>query len=63
MELFSLARNPVPSGAVVGTFPGYDGQPMRYARFEATRGPRRGTICLFHGFTEFIEKYFEMIAE
>ena len=63
MELFSLARNPVPSGAVVGTFPGYDGQPMRYARFEATRGPRRGTVCLFHGFTEFIEKYFEMIAD
>ena len=63
MELFSLARNPVPSGAVAGTFPGYDGKPLRYARFEATRGPRRGTICLFHGFTEFIEKYFEIIAD
>jgi lysophospholipase len=63
MELFALARNPVPSGAVTGTFPGYDGKPMRYARFEATRGPRRGTVCLFLGFTEFIEKYFEMIAD
>ncbi len=63
MELFALARNPVPSGAVVGTFAGYDGNPMRYARFEATRGPRRGTVCLVTGFTEFIEKYFETIAD
>lgn len=63
MELFALARNPVPSGAVAGTFPGHDGKPLRYARFEATRGPRRGTVCLVTGFTEFIEKYFEMIAD
>ena len=63
MELFALARNPVPSGAVVGTFAGYDGKPLRFARFAATRGPRRGTVCLFTGFTEFIEKYFEMIAD
>jgi lysophospholipase len=63
MELVALARNPVPSGAVVGTFPGYDGAPMRFARFEATRGPRRGTVVLVTGFTEFIEKYFEMIAD
>jgi lysophospholipase len=63
MELFALARNPVPSGAVTGTFPGHDGNPMRFARFEATRGPRRGTVCLFHGFTESIEKYFETIAD
>ena len=63
MELFALARNPVPSGAVVGTFAGYDGKPMRYARFEATRGPRRGTVCIVTGFTEFIEKYFETIAD
>lgn len=63
MELFALARNPVPSGAVVGSFAGYDGQPMRYARFEATRGPKRGTVCVVTGFTEFIEKYFEIIAD
>lgn len=63
MELFALARNPVPSGAVVGMFPGYDGQLLRYARFEATRGPRRGTVCIVSGFTEFIEKYFETIAD
>ena len=63
MELFALARNPVPSGAVVGSFAGYDGNTLRFARFEATRGPRRGTIVLVSGFTEFIEKYFEIIAD
>lgn len=63
MELRSQARNPVPSGPSVGAFRGYDGQPLRFARWSATQGPRRGTICLFHGRTEFIEKYFETIAD
>ncbi len=63
MELLSLAKNPVPSGPVVGMLPGYDGRPLRYAHWSATRGPRRGTICLFQGRAEFIEKYFETIAD
>ncbi len=63
MELISLAKNPVPSGPVVGAFEGYDGKPMRYALWQCTRGPKRGTICLFHGRSEFIEKYFETIAD
>jgi lysophospholipase len=63
MELVSLARNPIPSGAVVGQFKGYDGAPLRFARWEATRSPRRGTIVLFEGRGEFIEKYFEVIAD
>jgi len=63
MELLSLAKNPVPSGAVVGALTGYDGARLRFARWEATRGPRRGTVCLFQGRGEFIEKYFETIAD
>ena len=63
MELVSLARNPVPSGAIVGSFAGYDGAPLRYARWEPTRSPRRGTVCIFQGRAEFIEKYFETIAD
>lgn len=63
MELKTQARNPVPSGPVVGAFRGHDGEPLRFARWEATQGPRRGTICLFHGRSEFIEKYFETIAD
>ena len=62
-HLVSLARNPIPSGAVVGTFAGHDGTILRYARWDATRGPRRGTCCVFTGRGEFIEKYFEVIAD
>ncbi len=63
MELLALARNPVPSGAVVGHFAAYDGLKLRFARWDATRGPRRGTACVFPGRGEFIEKYFEVIAD
>ncbi|MGH6815801.1 MAG: alpha/beta fold hydrolase [Hyphomicrobiaceae bacterium] len=63
MELVALARNPVPSGAFVGMLKGYDGAELRFARWEPTRGPRRGTVCCFSGRTEFIEKYFETVAD
>lgn len=63
MELVNLAKNPVPSGAVCGMLPSFDGTPMRYAIWQASRGPRRGTVCLFTGRTEFIEKYFEVVAD
>lgn len=62
MDLVSLAKNPVPSGAVTGTLSS-GGVRLRFARWEATRGPRRGTVCLFGGRGEFIEKYFEVIAD
>ena len=63
MTLVSLAKNPIPSGATSGDFPGYDGALLRYARWEATRGPVRGTVCVFCGRGEYIEKYFEVIAD
>jgi lysophospholipase len=63
MTLVSLAKNPVPSGAVSGDFAGYDGAPLRFARWSATRGPARGTFCVFTGRGEYIEKYFEVIAD
>ncbi len=63
MELVTLAKNPIPAGATVGYFKGYDGAQLRYARWDATRMPRRGTVCLFGGRSEFIEKYFEVIAD
>lgn len=61
--LASLARNPIPSGANVGLVPGQGGIRLRYARWDATRGPRRGTACVFPGRGEAIEKYFETIAD
>jgi lysophospholipase len=63
MQLVSVATNPIPTGGHVGHFGGYDAAPLRFARWDATRGPRRGTVCLFHGRGEYIEKYFEVIAE
>ena len=63
MELLALAKNPVPSGAKVGAFEGFDGGPMRFACWEPTRGPRRGTVSVFTGRSEFIEKYFEVVAD
>ena len=63
MELVTLAEKSVPSGATVGAFRGYDGAELRYARWDATRMPRRGTVCLFGGRAEFIEKYFEVVAD
>lgn len=63
MNLVGLARNPIPSGAVCDFFPAHDGVPLRFARWEATRAPMRGTIVLFQGRGEFIEKYFEVVAD
>ena len=63
MELIPLAINPVPAGAFVASMAGYDGMKLRYACWEATRGPKRGTVCIFSGRGEYIEKYFEVIAD
>ena len=63
MQLISIARNAIPSGANVGVFKGYDGEFLRYAHWNATVGPRRGTVCIFTGRTEYIEKYFETVAD
>jgi lysophospholipase len=63
MELVPLAINPIPAGAAVGEFDGYDGTKLRYACWEATRSPKRGTVCIFPGRGEYIEKYFEVIAD
>lgn len=56
-------RNPVPSGAVTGFIKAFDGVPLRYALWDSNRRPRQGTVCLFHGRGEYIEKYFEVIAD
>ena len=63
MQLVTLSSNPVPSGAVVGTFKGHGDVLLRFARWGATRTPRHGTACLFPGRAEFIEKYFEVVAD
>jgi lysophospholipase len=62
-RLASFARNPEPSGAVCGFFDADDRVVIRFALWEATRGPHRGTVCLFPGRAECIEFYFEFVAD
>ncbi len=62
-ELIGTTRNPVPGGAVTGYFNARGGIRIRYARWDTTAERRLGTVCLFHGRAEFIEKYFETITD
>ena len=63
MELVGIARNPIPSGAAPGTMLARDGVNVRYCIWERTAEKPLGTVCLFPGRTEFIEKYFETIGD
>ncbi len=62
MKLVSIPANPVPEGAVLAMLKTPDGVRLRTARWAPPPG-RRGTVCLFHGRTEFIEKYFETVRD
>ena len=63
MELYALDGNPVPEGGVVGTVMTPDGVRLRYARWRALARRSLGTICLLHGRSEAIEKYFETVDD
>ncbi len=61
-ELVATPDNPIPDGAVVQQLESYDGRRLRAATFPA-RSAARGTVALFQGHNEFIEKYFETIED
>jgi lysophospholipase len=62
-ELCLLPTNPAPEGTHAGWFETLDGVRLRYARWPKGPGAPKGTICLVQGRTEFIEKYFETVAD
>lgn len=62
MQLVSIPANPAPEDVVVGTVKTSDGVALRFARWAAPPG-RKGTVCVFPGRTEFIEKYFETVRD
>ncbi|MHB1109413.1 MAG: alpha/beta hydrolase [Devosia sp.] len=62
-DLAKVPSNPVPEGAHAGYFETTDKIRLRYATFPKRAGAPKGTICLAQGRTEFIEKYFETIAD
>lgn len=63
MELIGVQRNPIPPGAAVGKLSGHDGIALRFALWESTAATRKGTVCVFGGRGEYIEKYFETIDD
>ena len=62
MKLVSIPANPVPDNFVTGTLKTPDGVSLRFARWLPPAG-RRGTVCIFQGRAEWIEKYFETVRD
>jgi len=62
MTLVSIPANPVPDGAVTGTIKTPDGAELRFARWQPPAN-RKGTVCVFAGRGESIEKYFETVRD
>ena len=62
MTLVSIPANPVPEGAVTGTIRTPDGAELRFARW-APLASRKGTVCVFQGRGEYMEKYFETVRD
>jgi lysophospholipase len=62
MTLLSIPANPVPEGAMAGTIGTPDGVTLRFARWVAP-ADGKGTVCVFTGRGEFIEKYFETVRD
>ena len=62
MELIGLPGNEVPDGLKVGQLEASDGVKLRYAVSDGPPG-RRGTVCIFPGRADFIERFFETIND
>ncbi len=62
MTLVSIPANPVPDDVVSGMIKTRDGVELRFARWAPPAG-RKGTVCVFTGRGESIEKYFETVRD
>ena len=62
MTLVSISGNPVPDGVVTGEVRTPDGVTLRFARWDSPASGK-GTVCVFTGRSEFIEKYFETVRD
>jgi lysophospholipase len=61
-KLVSIPANPVPDNVVTDCLKTPDGVSLRFARWLPPAG-RRGTVCIFQGRGEWIEKYFETVRD
>jgi len=62
LELINIPDNPVPDGAIITPLTTQDGVSLRAAHWAGPPKPR-GTVAILSGRAEFIERYFETIAE
>ncbi len=62
MSLATTPGNPAPANATESRIDAADGVRLRTARW-APSSPARGTVAIFGGRGEFIEKYFEVVGE
>ncbi len=60
--LLATPGNPVPDGAIAGKVRTPDGVALRFARWDGLASGK-GTVCVFGGRGEFIEKYFETVND
>ncbi len=63
MELIEIDSNPAPPDGRVDEILTADGMLLRSAYWPALVSDPTGTVLILHGRTEFIEKYFETIAD
>ncbi|MBL1421067.1 MAG: alpha/beta hydrolase [Alphaproteobacteria bacterium] len=64
LEFTEINGNEIPKDSTVGSFESYDGLSIRYGVFKPVKdGVCHGTVCLFGGRSEPIEKYFETIKK
>ena len=63
MDIVGTPKNPIPLGASSGYIEVRKGLRLRFASWQPVLRERRGTVCIFPGRAEFIEKYFEVVGE
>lgn len=63
MNFTETDDNPAPIGGRVDTVATEDGMQLRTAHWRATVREPKGTVIILQGRTEFIEKYFETVAD
>lgn len=61
--LNSTPDNPVPPGGILHAVRTQDGLALRAAHWRPTTRLVKGTVCLLQGRAEFIEKYYETVAD
>jgi len=61
--LLEVEGNPIPPGGESGLVETPDGKLLRYAIWPPAKDSRKGTVCVFEGRGEFIEKYFETVGD